>query len=115
MTIERVAQKTAHAPATLFDVAERGFIREGYHADLTVIDPNRRTVVDAEPVYAKCGWTPFRGTTFHSRVTHTFVGGAADVRRRRVPRRHAGAGVAVRPLSSIKKAIIRRLPSKEEA
>ncbi len=75
MTIERVAQKTAHAPATLFDVAERGFIREGYLADLTVIDPSRRTVVDEEPVHAKCGWTPFRGTTFHSRVTHTFVGG----------------------------------------
>ena len=75
MTIERVAQKTAHAPATLFDVAERGFIREGYHADLVVVDPNRRTVVDDEPVYAKCGWTPFRGTTFHARVTHTFVGG----------------------------------------
>lgn len=75
-TIEQVVQKTAHAPATLFDVAERGFLREGYWADLVVIDPNAATVVDDEPVYAKCGWTPFRGITFRSRIRHTFVNGA---------------------------------------
>ena len=75
LTIEQVAQKTAHAPATLFDIAERGYIREGYRADLTVVDPDARTVVDEEPVYAKCGWTPFRGFTFRSRITHTFVNG----------------------------------------
>lgn len=75
-TIEQIAQKTAHAPATLFDVAERGFLREGYWADLVVIDPNATTVVDDEPVYAKCGWTPFRGITFRSRISHTFVNGA---------------------------------------
>ena len=75
-TIEQVVQKTAHAPATLFDVAERGFLREGFWADLVVIDPNTVTVVDDEPVYAKCGWTPFRGITFRSRIRHTFVNGA---------------------------------------
>jgi len=75
MTIEQVAQKTAHAPATLFEVAERGFVREGYWADLVAIDPGAATVVDEEPVYAKCGWTPFRGITFRSRITHTFVNG----------------------------------------
>ena len=74
-TIEQVVHKTAHAPAILFEIAERGYIREGYHADLTVIDPDAHTVVDEEPVYAKCGWTPFRGFTFRSRVTHTFVNG----------------------------------------
>lgn len=74
-TIEQVVQKTAHAPATLFEIVERGYIREGYWADLTVIDPNAHTVVDEEPVLAKCGWTPFRGFTFRSRVTHTFVNG----------------------------------------
>ena len=73
--IERVVQKTAHAPATLFDVRERGFLREGYWADLVVVDPNASTVVDEEPVYAKCGWTPFRGIAFRSRITHTFVNG----------------------------------------
>ncbi|MDE0658125.1 MAG: dihydroorotase [Gammaproteobacteria bacterium] len=74
-TIEQVVQKTAHAPATLFEVAERGYVREGYWADLVVIDPDAHTVVDDEPVHAKCGWTPFRGFTFRSRVTHTFVNG----------------------------------------
>ncbi len=74
-TIEQVVQKTAHAPATLFEIAERGYIREGYRADLTVIDPDAHTVVDEEPVHAKCGWTPFRGFTFRSRITHTFVNG----------------------------------------
>lgn len=73
--IERVVQKTAHAPATLFDVRERGFLREGYWADLVVVDPNGTTVVDDEPVYAKCGWTPFRGIAFRSRITHTFLNG----------------------------------------
>ena len=76
LAIEQVAQKTAHAPATLFEVAERGFLREGYWADLVVIDPNATTVVDGEPVHAKCGWTPFRGFTFRSRIRHTFVNGA---------------------------------------
>ncbi|MXY55135.1 MAG: dihydroorotase [Gammaproteobacteria bacterium] len=74
-TIEQVVQKTAHAPATLFEVAERGYVREGYWADLVVIDPDAHTVVDDEPVHAKCGWTPFRGFTFRSRITHTFVNG----------------------------------------
>ena len=75
LDIERVVQKTAHAPALLFDVRERGFLREGYWADLVVVDPNANTVVDDEPVYAKCGWTPFRGIAFRSRITHTFVNG----------------------------------------
>ena len=76
MTIAQVAEKTAHAPATLFNVEGRGFIREGYWADLVVVDGRRETVVDAEPVYAKCGWTPLRGLRFRSRITHTFVNGA---------------------------------------
>ena len=75
MAIEDVARKTAHAPAELFGVRERGFVREGHWADLVVVDGGAQTVVDDEPVYAKCGWTPFRGFTFRSRVTHTFVNG----------------------------------------
>ena len=75
LTIEQVVQKTAHAPAELFDVQERGFLREGYWADLTVVDANAQTVVDDEPVHAKCGWTPFAGITFRSRVMYTFVNG----------------------------------------
>ena len=75
LTIERVVQKTAHAPAQRFEVAERGFVREGYWADLVVVNPQAVTAVDEEPIYAKCGWTPFRGFTFRARVTHTFVSG----------------------------------------
>lgn len=75
LTIERVVQKTAHAPAQRFEVAERGFVREGYWADLVVVNPQAATAVDEEPIYAKCGWTPFRGFTFRGRVTHTFVSG----------------------------------------
>ncbi len=75
LTIEQVVEKTAHAPARLFHVAERGFIREGYRADLTLIDPNSLTEVDATPVYSKCGWTPFAGFVFRSRVRATFVNG----------------------------------------
>jgi len=75
LTIEMVVEKTAHAPARLFQIAERGFIREGYWADLALIDPNTPTAVDASPVYSKCAWTPFAGFVFRSRVRATFVNG----------------------------------------
>ena len=75
MPVERIAQKTAHAPAQRFGVAERGYLREGYWADLVLIDPEGGTEVDAEQLLSKCGWSPFAGTTFRARVTHTFVNG----------------------------------------
>jgi dihydroorotase len=75
LTIEMVVEKTAHAPARLFQIAERGFIREGYWADLTLIDPNSSTEVDTSPIYSKCAWTPFAGFVFRSRVRATFVNG----------------------------------------
>jgi dihydroorotase len=71
--IETVVRKTAHAPAQLFGVKERGFIREGYHADLTVIDPN--ATVDPEEIHSKCGWSPFAGIDLHGRVRATWVNG----------------------------------------
>lgn len=73
--IETVVKKTSHAPAELFNVSERGFLREGYFADIAVIDPKQHTTVNEEPIHAKCGWSPFRDLTFQSRVTHTFVNG----------------------------------------
>ncbi len=75
LPIEMLVEKTAHSPARLYHVAERGFIREGYYADLTLIDPNQLTEVDTTPVYSKCGWTPFAGFVFRSRVRATFVNG----------------------------------------
>ncbi|MBC2713570.1 MAG: dihydroorotase [Desulfosarcina sp.] len=75
LTVERVAEKTAHGPARLFEVKERGYLREGYWADLVLVDLNRPTVVDQRPVHYRCGWTPFAGRTFRSTVKATFVSG----------------------------------------
>ena len=74
LTTAQVVQKFAHAPAQLFDVRERGFLREGYWADLVLIDDVPMTV-RREDVLSKCGWSPFEGTTFHSRVAATWVNG----------------------------------------
>jgi dihydroorotase len=74
LTTAQVVQKFAHAPAQLFDVSERGFLREGYWADLVLIDDAPMTV-RREDVLSKCGWSPFEGTTFHSRIASTWVNG----------------------------------------
>ena len=84
LPVTTIVQKTAHAPALRFDVRERGFLREGYWADLVLVDPNARTVVDDEPVFSKCGWTPFAGVTFGTRITHTFLNGRLVYRDGRV-------------------------------
>lgn len=72
---ERVIEKTAHAPATLFGVVDRGYIREGYFADLVVIDPSKKTTVDKSNLLYKCGWSPFEGVTFNHAIDKTFVNG----------------------------------------
>jgi dihydroorotase len=74
LTREQVVQKFAHAPAQLFDVEERGFLREGYFADLVLVEDVPFTV-KREDVLSKCGWSPFEGTTFRSRVASTWVNG----------------------------------------
>ena len=74
LTTAQVVQKFAHAPAQLFDVAERGFLREGYFADLVLVDDTPFTVQRAQ-VLSKCGWSPSEGRTFHSRIASTWVNG----------------------------------------
>lgn len=74
LTTAQVVQKFAHAPAQLFDVRDRGFLREGYAADLVLIEDTPITV-HADQVLSKCGWSPFEGTTFHSRIASTWVNG----------------------------------------
>ena len=74
LTTAQVVQKFAHAPAQLFDVADRGFLREGYAADLVLVDDTPYTV-RREDVLSKCGWSPFEGTTFRSRIAATWVNG----------------------------------------
>jgi dihydroorotase len=75
LRLERVVEASMHAPAILFDVRERGFLREGYHADLVLVDPHRPHTARASEVLSKCGWTPFDGYTFRSTVAATFVNG----------------------------------------
>lgn len=74
-SIEQLVQKSAHNVADRFDIAARGYIREGYWADLVLVNMNTSTHVDDEPVFAKCDWSPFAGHTFNSRVLSTFVSG----------------------------------------
>lgn len=75
ISLEKVVEKMCHNPARLFKIEKRGFIREGYFADLVLIDLNKSQKVAKENILYKCGWSPFEGTTFHSEVTHTFVNG----------------------------------------
>ncbi len=75
ISLEKIVEKMCHNPAKLFDIKKRGFIREGYFADLTVADLNASWKVSKENIAYKCGWSPFEGNTFQSKVTHTFVNG----------------------------------------
>ncbi len=75
ITVEKIVEKMCHNPAVLFRVEKRGFIREGYKADLVVVNPHASWTVDDSNILAKCGWSPFSGHTFKSAVTHTIVSG----------------------------------------
>ena len=75
ISLEKIAEKMCHNPATLYSIDKRGFIRKGYYADLTIVDLNANWTVDKNNLLSKCGWSPLEGTTFHSKVTHTFVNG----------------------------------------
>jgi len=75
ITMEQLVNKMCHAPAVCFQVEKRGFIREGYFADMVVVDPNSTWTVSKENILYKCGWSPFEGTTFHSKITQTVVNG----------------------------------------
>ena len=65
----------AHNPAILFQIEKRGFLREGYFADLIIVDPNSPWTVKTENILYKCGWSPFDGFKFKSKITHTFLNG----------------------------------------
>ena len=75
ISIEKVVEKMCHNPARLFKIDKRGFVKEGYYADLVLVDTDSPQTVDKENILYKCGWSPFEGTTFQSTVTHTFVNG----------------------------------------
>jgi dihydroorotase len=75
ISLEKVVEKMSHAVAVCFQIAERGYIREGYHADLVLVDLERPSVVERENILYKCGWSPLEGFRFPATVTHTFVNG----------------------------------------
>ena len=70
-----LVQLMCHNPAILYQIDRRGFLREGYHADLALVDMNASHVISGKDEYSKCGWTPYDGILSHCRVTHTFVNG----------------------------------------
>lgn len=75
LSLEKIVEKMCHNPAILFDINNRGYIKEGYKADLVLVDTQSPWTVNSQNIFYKCGWSPFEGTTFKSRVTHTFVNG----------------------------------------
>ncbi|MCC9136494.1 dihydroorotase [Pontibacter silvestris] len=75
LAIEKVVEKMSHAPAILFNIRERGYIREGYWADLVLVDLDKPYTVNNDNVYFQCNWSPFEGHTFSSSITHTIVSG----------------------------------------
>ena len=75
ISMEQLVQKMCHAPATLYQIEKRGFIRPGYKADLAIINPNIEWTVNKECILSKCGWSPMEGQTFHAKVEKTFVNG----------------------------------------
>ncbi|MDP4680942.1 MAG: dihydroorotase [Cyclobacteriaceae bacterium] len=75
ITIEKIVEKMCHNPAILFEIEKRGYIREGYYADLALVDSNSPWIVAKDNILYKCGWSPFEGQTFRSKITNTFISG----------------------------------------
>lgn len=75
VSIEKVIEKMCYAPATLFHIHRRGFIRKGFFADLVLVDPNNLWTISPENILSKCKWSPYEGVSLHAKITHTFVNG----------------------------------------
>lgn len=75
ISMAKIVEKMCHAPADCFQVEKRGYIREGYHADLVIVDPKSTWAVEKQNILYKCGWSPFEGIEFNSKVVFTFVNG----------------------------------------
>lgn len=75
ISVEKVIQKMCHAPADLFRIEKRGYIREGYFADLVLVDPNKSWIVSPENILYKCGWSPFEGVEFSNKIVATYING----------------------------------------
>ena len=90
ISMEQLVQKMCHAPATLYQIEKRGFIRTGYKADLAIVNPNIEWMVNKECILSKCGWSPMEGQTFHAKVEKTFVNGQMVYDGKQVDALHRG-------------------------
>ena len=96
-SVEKVVEKMCHAPAVRYGVMGRGFLREGYHADIVVVDPQKAQTVTRENILYKCGWSPFEGERFSSSVELTLVGGRKAFAEGRVDRSVRGSRLEFAP------------------
>ena len=90
ISIEKIVEKMCHSPAVLYHIKDRGFIRKGYFADLVLVDTDDPWTVSKENILYKCGWSPFEGTRFSSRISHTFVNGNPVYRKGSFDERYRG-------------------------
>jgi dihydroorotase len=90
ISLEKIAQKMSHAVADCFQIAERGYIREGYAADLVIVDLDKSFTVSSDNIFYKCGWSPLEGETFPASVSHTFVNGNLVYENGKVIESHRG-------------------------
>jgi len=90
ISLEKIAEKMCHNPAILFQIEKRGFIKEGYHADLVLVDLNNPWTVTKDNILYKSKWSPFEGSTFKSRISHTFVNGKLAYRNFKVTEERHG-------------------------
>ena len=84
LSMEQVVEKMCHAPARLFNISRRGFLRKGYKADLVLVAPHEPWTVSSDNILSKCGWSPLEGHTFRWKVKRTFVNGTAVYANNRV-------------------------------
>jgi len=75
ITLQKIVEKMCNNPAKIFKIKKRGYIKEGFYADLVILDPNKKQTISSNNILYKCGWSPFEGKTFNSVITHTFVNG----------------------------------------
>jgi len=90
ISLERMVEKMCHAPAICFNLEERGFLREGYFADLVIVDLNKSWEVNKKNILYKCGWSPLEGRTMHSKVVSTIINGKMAYNRGKVLKRRVG-------------------------
>lgn len=94
LRVEQVVRKMCHAPADLFRIENRGYIREGYFADLVLVAPNESWTVSPETILYKCGWSPFEGTEFSHKIVSTFVNGTLVFSNNKIYNYHIGQRVS---------------------